>query len=186
MTAWTKAVVVVGAWFGLAACGGLQVGPVQIDPGGAVAVTPGEAGTGPAYGPGDDAQWMQADDWFFATEVPESGWFRTRIGKLKVAASPATKGQAQFFDVRDATEAWATWHFRTRPAVAGDFALGNLMICYEGNNDGVAYLAPPNKTDARTGQWFAAKVTDTSDAFKGLYRIDTYVVRVAACRVRVN
>ena len=186
MIGWLKGALLAGACAGLVGCGGLQVGPVAIDPGGAVVVTPAEAGAGPAYGPGDDVQWMQADDWFFATEVPESGWFRIRIGKLKVPASEATKGQAQFFDVRDATEAWATWHTRTRPATAGDFVLGALMICYEGANNGEAYTAPPNKTDARTGPWFAAKVTDTSDAFKGLYRIETYVVKVAACRVPVK
>ncbi len=186
MTAWLKGALLAGACAVLCGCGAVQLGPLQLDPSGAVAVAAAEPGSGPAYGPGDDVQWMQVDDWFFATEVPESGWFRTRIGKLKVAASPVTKGQAQFFDVRDATEAWATWHTRTRPAVAADFVLGAIMICFEGSNNGEAYQAPPNKTDARTGQWFAAKVTDTSDAFKGLYRIDTYIVKVAACRVPVK
>lgn len=186
MAAWLKTALLVGACASLFGCGGLQVGPVQVDPGGGVAVAAAEPGSGPAYGPGDDVHWMQVDDWFFATEVPETGWFRPRIGKMKVPATDATKGQAQFFNVRDASEVWATWHTRSRPAAAGDFVLGALMICYEGANNGEAYVAPPNKTDARTGEWFAAKVTDTSDAFKGLYRIDTYVVKVAACRVPVK
>lgn len=69
-----------------------------------------------------------------------------------------------------------------------DRAIGQncLDLKCKGANSGEAYTGPPTKIDARTGPWFAAKVTDTPDAFKGLWRIDTYVVKVAACRVAVN
>lgn len=167
-------------------CGGLQVGPLVVDPAGGAVIQAAEGGAGPAYAPGDDIHWMQADDWFFAAEVPETGWYYTRLGKLKVAASPATKGQAQFFDTVAATDVWANWYVRTRPAVAGDFVLGNTLICFEGNNGESGYGPPTTKSSARTAAWFAAKVTDTSDAFKGIYRVETYNVRLGACRALVK
>ena len=61
--------------------------------------------------------------------------------------------------------------------------VGATAICFEGQMIDGVYAPPTSKDAARTGSWFAGRVTDTSDGFKGVYRVDSYNCRLSALRV---
>jgi hypothetical protein len=130
--------------------------------------------TGEAPGPGEDRHWVQADDYFIAEEAWQSGWIHVGLAKMKQAPSAQSKREARFFRLNDSKDVWTAHFWRTRIADRGDLALGQFGICFEGSNQSGAYEAPAGKDAARTGSWFMGKITDLSDLYKGVVRVDTY------------
>ncbi len=132
---------------------------------------------------GEDQHYLQADDFFVADRAPEGGWVAAHLAKQRVAPTPGTKGQGQYFRLDESRDVWTEHAWLTRPASAADLRVGALAFCFEGQMVDGVYSAPSSKDQARTGSWFAGRVTDTSDGFKGVYRLDTYNCKLSAMRV---
>jgi len=147
---------------------------------------PLEGPVGPVYAPGEDHHWMQADDYFLTEEPYVEGWVWGHLAKMKRPPSPDSKDQALFFDVRDSRDIWTRFYWRSRPAQPQDVVLGALAVCFNDNVQHDVYRAPPNKREARAGQWFLGRITDVSDAYKHLVRVSVYDCAVDAVRILVR
>jgi len=134
----------------------------------------GGAPAGAAYAAGEDRHWMQADDYFISEHPWTSNWIYVHLAKMKRAPGPDTKGQALFFQLSDSREVWTQHYWRTRPARPADLELGAMVLCFHGNMQSSVYRAPPTKDRARTALWFLGRITDVSDKFKRVVRVDTY------------
>lgn len=132
--------------------------------GGSVAAFPSTLAAGDSK---EDAHWVQADDYFVARRAYEKAWITVHLGKMKEPPSEEAKGTALFFLIKDGGEERSAHFYRTRPAVKADLVLGNLLICFDGNQRGKVHGAPRNKDNARPGGWWMARITDLSDLDKG-------------------
>lgn len=139
-----------------------------------------------APGVGEDVHFIQADDYFVSDSAYESGWIRPVLAKMKQPPVAGTKNEAQFFLVNEAKDLWTAHFWRTRLAVQTDMAVGNLLVCFEGNSVDDVYRAPANKEQARTGAWFLGRVTDVSDLFKNVVSIAQYKCGLDAARAPVQ
>lgn len=139
----------------------------------------------PSSAPGvsEDQHYVQADDWFIADAELTSGWQYVHLAKREVAPSASTKMQGKYFRLGSASDVWTSYAWQTRVANANDLRVGATAFCFEGRQVNDAYGAPSSKDEGRTGTWFRGRITDTSDAFKGVYRIDSYNCQVSAIRV---
>lgn len=135
---------------------------------------------------GDDRHWFQADDYLISDRPYEQGWIYVELSKLKQPATAQTKGEGQFFNLHDSKDQWTKYFWKTRPAEEADLQVGALAVCFKGNSRDSVYRAPANKSNARTGNWFMGRVTDTSDLYKGTVQIDTYRCSPDALRVPVK
>lgn len=135
-----------------------------------------------------DAHFIMSDDYFYAPEpLGESAWKWAFIGKLRVPATPETKNQAKFFNIQNGTEDWYSWWAKTKKAEKADLVVGTLVIAYNDNQQNDVYEAPNDQTEARQGSWFMAKITDTSDFFKGFIMVSGgYKVSVNNLRVTIR
>lgn len=150
------------------------------------AIVAGGGGAAPvSSGPrvGEDAHYLQVDDFFVADRAIDGGWQYVYLAKQKVAPTPGTKGQGQYFRLVESRDSWTEHAWLTRPATGADLRIGAAAFCFEGSGSDGVYGPPRSKDDARTGNWFAGRITDTSDAFKGVFRIDTYNCQLSAIRV---
>lgn len=160
---------------------------VAVDPGAAPAPGPAPmAAAGPAYGPGDDRHWIQADDFWISDRAYEQGWIRLELAKMKQGPSDQSKGEALFFNLRDTKDQWTRFFYRTRPAEQADFAIGNLILCFEGNHRDGVYHGPKEKKEARVESWFMGRITDTSDLYKGSLMVDHFKCAPDALRAFIQ
>ena len=135
-----------------------------------------------------DAHYIQPDDYFFRVE-PWNGkyWEIVELGKLITPPTVETKNQAQFMDVKTGAPVWAKWWVKTRIATRADLALGKEVICFDSNTYDDIYQAPENTQSARSDYWFVARITDTSELFKGYVMVtDGYKVSEKNLRVFVR
>jgi len=132
-----------------------------------------------------DAHFVQPDDYFFSDDALEDyRWAYVKLGKLSTAPTPETKNQAQFMNTSTGKLEWAKWWARTRIATKADLALGTEVICFDSNNNGEVYMPPTSNQSARTDSWFLARITDTSELFKGYVLVtDGYKVHMNNLRV---
>jgi hypothetical protein len=142
-----------------------------------------EPGPGPAYGPDEDRHWIQSDDYFISEHPWQAKWIYVHLSKMKRPASAESKDQALFFKLDDSRDVWTQHYWRTRPAAPSELALGTLAICFNDNVQNSVYHPPPSKDRARTGAWFMGKITDVSDAYKHVVKIDSYNCAINAVRV---
>jgi len=135
-----------------------------------------------------DAQFIQPDDYFYMAEPwNEVNWEYVRLGKLVTAPTPETKNQAEFMYVSTGSKEWAKWWVKTRIASRADLELGKEVICFDGNGQGDIYYAPESNQNARTDSWFIARITDTSELFKGYVLVtDGYKINEKNLRVIVK
>ena len=117
---------------------------------------------------GEDRHYIQADD-FFISEQPmgDSAWIYVTLSKMTSPPATKTKGEAEFFKIKDGNSIWTKYFWRTRIARPDEIRLGAIMVMFEGNSLNDAYQAPQDKSSARQSNWFMAKITDTSDLYKG-------------------
>lgn len=135
-----------------------------------------------------DTHFVQPDDYFFNEEsLDDYGWVYVKLGKIVTAPTPETKNQAQFMNASTGKQEWAKWWAKTRIATKADLALGTEVICFDSNNNGEVYMPPENNQTARTDSWFLARITDTSELFKGYVMVtDGYKVHFSNLRVIVK
>jgi hypothetical protein len=135
---------------------------------------------------GSDAHYIQPDDYFVDKDAyVGKTWMYVRLAKVVTAPGAATKYEGQFMLVHDGKEMWTKNYWKTRIATKADIRLGAVVIIFEGNRRDDVYSAPATKKEARNEAWFMAKITDTSDIYKGYvmvsggYRVDVDNMRVA-------
>lgn len=142
--------------------------------------------TGPRLStPGaEDAQFVKPEHWFVADgPLPADGYVTAYTAFAIQAPSPATRGEGEFFFTQTGERKWSKHAWRTRPATPGDIKLGAHVVVYDAVDNGV-YRGPASRLETINGSWFIAKVTDTSEAFKGVVTVSGgYRVQIASLRV---
>jgi len=134
---------------------------------------------------GSDAHYIQPDDYFVDKDAfVGKTWMYVRLAKVVTSPTAATKYEGQFMQVHDGKEIWTKNYWKTRIATRADIKLGAVVIMFEGNSRDNVYQAPANKKEARNEAWFMAKITDTSDMYKG-YVMVSGGYRVAVDNLRV-
>jgi len=131
-----------------------------------------------------DEHFIQPDDYFVSKNAyTTQTWIHVHLAKMKTAPTPQTKGEAEFFQVRDAKEYWTKYFWKTRIATSADIKLGQVVVMLD-YAQGDVYIPPKDKDSARTDNWFMAKITDTSDLYKGYVTVSGgYKVVVDGLRV---
>ena len=98
----------------------------------------------------------------------------------------STKGEAEFMKVRDGKNYWTRHYWQTRIASQNELRLGLVVIAFNDHRRHDVYGAPEKKDRARGGSWFMAKITDTSDLYKGYVTVSgNYKVSLQNLRVIV-
>lgn len=114
----------------------------------------------------DDDHFINSDHYFITKEKLTQGWIYVTLSTLKTAATPQTKGEAEFMTVRGGEEIWTKFYYKTRIAQKNEIKIGLEVIAFEISVDDI-YRAPENKDEAFQNNWFMAKITDVSDMYKG-------------------
>ncbi len=138
--------------------------------------------------PNFDAHFLQADEYLVLEEAftGGSGWKRAHLCNLLTAATPETKGEAEFFILaggRKGEKLWSKHYTRTRPVTKEEVKPGVVLYHFDGGTDeqGV-YLGPQNRENLLEGDWFVATITDVSTLYKGFVSLGEYKVRPAGLR----
>ncbi len=133
----------------------------------------------------EDRHYIQADDFFISEEAMEDRpWIYVNLAKMTVHPSTKTKGEAEFFRIKDGNKLWTKQYWRTRIARPDEIKLGAMVILFDGNNVNDIYQAPQDKSNARQSNWFLAKITDKTDLYKGYltvsggYKVNPKNIRV--------
>lgn len=134
------------------------------------------------YVPSDaDTHYIQPSDYFIADrEFPNQGWIYVYLAKVITAPTTQTKNEGQFMKVHDGKELWTKYYWKSRIATNADIKIGAIVIMFDGNYQNNIAMAPKNKDEARNENWFMAKITDTTDLYKG------YVTVSGGYKVSVN
>jgi len=118
--------------------------------------------------PAEDGHYIQADDYFIQRHSLEGHtWIWVELAKMVNAPAANTKGEAEFMKVRDGKNYWTNHFWRTRRASQDELRLGLVVVAFNDHRRNDVYGAPEKKDRARGGGWFMARITDTSDLYKG-------------------
>ena len=133
----------------------------------------------------DDDHFIQSNDYFIAERGLEGNeWIYVTLAKMVTAPSAETKSEGEFFKVIDGNKVWTKYYWKTGIAQKNEIRLGTVVICSESRSDDGVYKAPESKDTARASSWFMAKITDTSDMYKGYVTVSGgYKVAPANMRV---
>jgi hypothetical protein len=136
----------------------------------------------------DDEHFIQKDDYFVQKHgLDTNAWIYVDLAKMVTPPSAETKREAEFMIVRDGQNYWTRHFWKTRIASKNELKLGLHVIAFNDNNVENVYKAPDKKDSARGGAWFYAKITDTSDMFRGFVTVSgNYKVGVSNLRVIVK
>lgn len=138
------------------------------------------------YVPSDaDAHYIQPSDYFISDrEFPNQGWIYVHLAKVVTEPTAQTKYEGKFMKIHDGKEIWTKYYWKSRIASKAEIKLGATVISFDDNIVDNIYMAPKNKDQARNGQWFMGKITDTTDLYKGYvtvaggYKIDVDNLRI--------
>ncbi|HOE19368.1 MAG TPA: hypothetical protein PKJ69_00230 [Spirochaetota bacterium] len=138
------------------------------------------------YVPSDaDAHFIQPSDYFIADkEFPGQGYIWVNLSKVVTAPSTQTKNEGLFMMVGSGKEIWTKYYWKSRIAAKGEIKIGKTIIAFNDNREDDIYYAPENKEGARTDSWFMAKITDTTDMYKG-YVMVSGGYKVAIDNIRI-
>ncbi len=138
------------------------------------------------YVPSDaDAHHIQPSDYFISDrEFPNQGWMYVHLAKVVTAPTAQTKYEGQFMKIHDGKEIWTKHYWKSRIASKAEIKIGAIVISFDDNVVDSIYKAPKKKDEARNGQWFMGKITDTTDLYKGYvtvaggYKVDVNNIRI--------
>jgi hypothetical protein len=132
-----------------------------------------------------DEHYIDTDVVFVSPEpFKGSGWIYVKAAKVVTAPSAKTKNEGQFMKIDSGEEIWTKYYWKTRIATEKELKIGLVIIAFE-RADGDMYKSPEDKSQAMTGSWFMAKITDMSDKYQGYvtvsggYKINLENIRVA-------
>lgn len=135
---------------------------------------------------GDDAHYINSDQYFITKEKLTQGYIYVTIATMKTPATAQTKNEAEFLTVRDGEEIWTKYYYKTRIAAKAELKLGLEIIAFEATTDDL-YRAPENKDEAIGNNWFMAKITDVSDMYKGYVTVSGgYKIKLDNIRIAVK
>lgn len=136
---------------------------------------------------GGDAHFILVDDYFVMEQaLAGQDFVFAALGKMLTAPGPNTNNQARFRRILDNQELWSTHYAKTRLARTADYIL-NQTVWYPNYQDSFGnYRAPESDTEARSGWWMQARISDISELHKGWltvtggYRVNLNALRVTA------
>jgi hypothetical protein len=133
----------------------------------------------------DDDHFIQSDDYFISsTPYGNQTWIYVYIAKMVAPPTVQTKGQGQFMQVIDGKKLWTKYFWVTRIATESDIKIGQEVIALDVADEDGVYRVPENKEEARTTNWYMARITDVSDLFKGYVTVSGgYKINVDALRI---
>lgn len=135
----------------------------------------------------EDEHYIPGDEYFVANEKFSLPWKYVYLAKILKPASKETKNEAQFMLVSSGEEMWTKFYYKTRKIAESEIKIGLEVICCEASDDEGVYRAPEDKDEARSANWFMAKITDLSDQYKGYVTVSgDYKVRLNNMRVVVK
>jgi len=114
----------------------------------------------------DDDHYIDAEHYFITKEKLKQGWIYVTLATMKTPATAQTKNEAEFITIKDGEEVWTKFYYKTRILKKEEIKVGVEVIMCDINEDDT-YRAPADKDEALQNNWFMAKITDTSDMFKG-------------------
>lgn len=129
--------------------------------------------TGPRItAPGaEDAQFVKPEHWLLADgPLPANSYVSAHLAYAIKAPSAATGNEGEFLITHNGERKWSKHAWRTRPATAADVKLGAHVVVFDTTDDSV-YRGPKSRNETLSGNWFIAKVTDTSEMFKGVVTV---------------
>lgn len=134
----------------------------------------------------DDDHFIQKDDFFISdNELGNYRYIYVQLAKMVTEPSERTKNQGEFFTIPDGRNKWTKYYYKTRIAKEDEIRLGKVFISFEGNHHEV-YGKPDSKEGARSHRWFMAKITDTSDMYRGFVTVSgNYKIALDNLRVIV-
>jgi len=116
----------------------------------------------------DDQHYIQRDDYFIQNKgLGQEAWIYVDVAKMVTPPSAETKREAEFMKIKDGQNMWTKHYWKTRIASRNELRMGMHVIAFNDNQRGDVYVAPENKSSSRGGAWFYAKITDTSDMYRG-------------------
>ncbi|HVK72495.1 MAG TPA: hypothetical protein VM734_04220 [Kofleriaceae bacterium] len=154
----------------------------------ALRIVDGDASPRLTVGGAEDAAFIKPDHWFVSdAPLPDRGYITVRTAVAIQAPSAATKHEGEYLITQNGERLWSRHAWRTRPATSADIKLGAHVIALDATGPDNVYRAPQSRVDALQTNWFAAKITDTSEAFKGVVTLaGDYRAAVSSLRVVVK
>ena len=141
----------------------------------------------PLFAQEDDDHFIQDDEYFVSAEKFTLPWKYVYLAKMMAPATKETKNEARFMMVASGEELWTKFYFKSRKLAESEIKVGLEVIILEAGDDEGVYRAPENKDEARSNNWFMAKITDVSDKYKGYITVSGgYKVRLNNMRVIVK
>jgi len=123
--------------------------------------------TAAVYAQVEDKHFIQKDDYFVSDRTLEGHtWIRVNVAKMIEPPTEATRNEAKFMFVSNGKEKWETHYWQSRIAQESELKLGTVVIAYD-YAAGDVYVPPKERDNARTHDWFMAKITDVSTLYKG-------------------
>ena len=135
--------------------------------------------------PGSDAHFVQVDDYFVLEQpLTDQSFVYAALGKMLTAPGTNTNSQGKFRRDLDNQEIWTQYFGKTRIARTADYILNQEVVFPNFMDSYGNYRAPESSTEARTGWWMKARVTDISELHKGFLTVSGgYKVNLNALRV---
>jgi hypothetical protein len=132
----------------------------------------------------EDKHFIQKDDYFVSDrDIEGHTWIRVNVAKMIEPPTEATRNEAKFMFVSNGKEKWETHYWQSRIAQESELKLGTIVIAYD-YATGDTYVPPKERDNARTHDWFMAKITDVSTLYKGYVMVSGgYNVRKDNIRV---
>ena len=132
----------------------------------------------------EDHQFVRADHWIVANKpLPEKNYIQASVGVAVALPSPETKNQGHFIRVNNGKILWTQHAWRTRPATEADLQIGRYAFMPHTQKDKV-YQIGKDRAATIGRRWWIAKITDTSEAFKGVITVSGgYKVALTSMRV---
>lgn len=135
----------------------------------------------------EDAHFLQAGHWIVSKKaLPEKGYSYASLALAVKPPSGETGGEGHFLLTRDGSYQWTRHAWQTRPATEADLRPGAHVFMLHRAKGGL-YVAPESRVDALARQWWAAKIVDSSELYKGVVQVaGGYKVAVDGLRVPMN
>lgn len=125
----------------------------------------------PTPGP-EDAMFVKPDHWFVSnTELPNDGYATAHLAVAIQPPSEQTRHEGDFLLLNTGERKWFKHAWHSRAATPADIKLGAHVVVYDATRGDGVYRAPTKRVEALNGNWFIAKVTDTSESFKGVVTV---------------
>jgi hypothetical protein len=136
----------------------------------------------------EDEHYIQPDDYFISKDAfKDQDWVYVFLAKQQEAPKPQTKGEAKFMQVGDGKNVWTKNYWMTRKATKEALKIGTVVIMLDAAGAEDIYRSPESKEEARTANWFIAKITDVSDLYKEYVTVSGgFKVKIDAIRVIVK